>query len=166
MNPTPAKPLDALGSSILSIALIGPSDMRRQPIAAALSSLHSAATREISAYPELDDLPRLLDTGYDVIIVELDSNPEYALDLVEAICGNSSITVMVYSEQVSPEMLVRCMRAGAREFDCGGHGSRLRAPSGKSSCQKAIGETTGICGRERRHWSNHNRKQFCRGAGP
>jgi pilus assembly protein CpaE len=130
MNPTPAKPLDALGSSILSIALIGPSDMRRQPIAAALSSLHSAATREISAYPELDDLPRLLDTGYDVIIVELDSNPEYALDLVEAICGNSSITVMVYSEQVSPEMLVRCMRAGAREF--------LTSPITSSSIAEAM----------------------------
>jgi pilus assembly protein CpaE len=35
---------------------------------------------------------------------------------VESICGESSITVMVYSAQVNQEMLVRCMRAGAREF--------------------------------------------------
>ena len=61
-------------------------------------------------------MPRLLEAEYDVVIVELDSNPEYALDLVENICGSSSVTVMVYSEQVYPEMLVRCMRAGAREF--------------------------------------------------
>ena len=116
MNPISAKPLDALGSSILSIALIGPADLSRKPIAAALASLHAATTREFTAYPELDDVPRLRDAGYDVIIVELDSNPEYALELVENICGNSSVTVMVYSEQVFPEMLVRCMRAGAREF--------------------------------------------------
>ena len=61
-------------------------------------------------------MPRLLESDYDVIIVELDSDPEYALDLVENICGNSSATVMVYSAQVYPDMLVRCMRAGAREF--------------------------------------------------
>jgi pilus assembly protein CpaE len=90
--------------------------LSRKPIAAALASLHAAATREFTAYPELDDVPRLLDSGYDVVIVELDSNPEYALELVENICSNGSVTVMVYSEQVFPEMLVRCMRAGAREF--------------------------------------------------
>ncbi len=54
--------------------------------------------------------------GYDVIIVELDSDPEQALDLVEHICGTSSATVMVYSASTDSELLVRCMRAGAREF--------------------------------------------------
>jgi len=113
---TNTKPPDALGSNILTVALIGPTEIRRRPIAAALASLHGSATREFSLYPDLDDVPRLLEAEYDVIIVELDSNPEHALDLVESICGNSSVTVMVYSEQVFPEMLVRCMRAGAREF--------------------------------------------------
>jgi pilus assembly protein CpaE len=107
---------DALGSGILSIALIGPVDGRRKSIATALATLQGTATREFVAYPDLDDVPRLLDAEYDVIIVELDSNPEHALDLVENICGNSAVTVMVYSDQVNPEMLVRCMRAGAREF--------------------------------------------------
>jgi pilus assembly protein CpaE len=116
MTPTSAKDPDALGSKTLSIALIGPEEFRRQPIASALASLQGGVTREFSFYPELDDVPRLLESDYDVIIVELDSNPEYALELVENICGNSSITVMVYSAQVYPDMLVRCMRAGAREF--------------------------------------------------
>jgi pilus assembly protein CpaE len=107
---------DALGSGSLSIGLIGPAPQRREPIAAALASLQGASTRQFAAYPELDDVPRLLEADYDVIIVELDSNPEHALDLVEAICSSSQVTVMVYSEQVQPEMLVRCMRAGAREF--------------------------------------------------
>jgi pilus assembly protein CpaE len=73
-------------------------------------------TREFASYPELDEVPKLLDDGYDVVIVDLDSNPEYALDLVEAICAKGSATVMVYSSQADSELLVRCMRAGAREF--------------------------------------------------
>jgi pilus assembly protein CpaE len=114
---TSARGPDTLGSKTLSIALIGPEEYRRKPIASALTGLQgSSVIREYSFYPELDDVPRLLEADYDVIIVELDSNPEYALDLVENICSNSSLTVMVYSAQVYPEMLVRCMRAGAREF--------------------------------------------------
>jgi pilus assembly protein CpaE len=116
MNSPVTRLPDALGSGVLSIGLIGPTDSRREPIAAALASLHGAATREFPAYPDLDDVPRLLEADFDVIIMELDSNPELALDLVESICSNSGVTVMVYSEQVFPEMLVRCMRAGAREF--------------------------------------------------
>lgn len=107
---------DTLGGGALSVALIGPDESRRRPIAAALAGLQGSATREFVAYPQLDDVPRLLKADYDVIIVELDGNPEHALDLVENICGSSIATVMVYSLQVSPEMLVRCMRAGAREF--------------------------------------------------
>ena len=116
MKSTTSTPPDALGSNVLSVALIGPTEVRRRSIASALATLHGSATREFSIYPEMDDVSRLLEAEYDVIIVELDSNPEYALELVENICGNSSVTVMVYSEQMFPEMLVRCMRAGAREF--------------------------------------------------
>jgi pilus assembly protein CpaE len=107
---------DALSSNVISIALICPEEMRRRPIADALAELRGSVSREFSSYPDLDELSRFLETGYDVIIIELDSNPEYALDLVESMCVNSSATVMVYSSQADPEMIVRCMRAGAREF--------------------------------------------------
>lgn len=116
MNSPTVKSTGALGGGLLSIALIGPVDGRRQSIATALAALDGTATREFPAYPELDDIPRLLDAAFDVIIIELDSSPEHALDLVETICGSSNVTVMVYSDQLIPEMLVRCMRAGAREF--------------------------------------------------
>jgi pilus assembly protein CpaE len=107
---------DTLGSRIISIALISPAELRRKPISDALAEMRGSITREIVTYPELDDVAKLVESDFDVIIVELDSNPEYALDLVESICANSSTTVMVYSSRVFPEMLVRCMRAGAREF--------------------------------------------------
>ena len=116
MMSTFTKDADSVGSNTVSVALIGPDERRRTPLADALAAMHGSITREFSSYPELDDLPKLMQADYDVIIVDLDSNPEHALDLVENIYGNSAITVMVYSEKQDPEMLVRCMRAGAREF--------------------------------------------------
>lgn len=107
---------EALNVKILSVALIGPEQQRRQAVAMALAGSQASVTREFAKYPGIDDVPQLLDADYDVIIIDLDSDSERALDLVEHICGNSSVTVMVYSRQSDPEMLVRCMRAGAREY--------------------------------------------------
>ena len=108
---------DSLGGDILSIALIGPDDERRKAAASALAGCQGGDIREFTSYPpSLDDVPRLLEQHYDVIIIDLDSNPEYAFELVESICANGSATVMVYSLKTDPELLVRCMRAGAREF--------------------------------------------------
>jgi pilus assembly protein CpaE len=107
---------DALGTDILSVAVIGPELQGRKAVARAVVGFHTGTVREFAAYPELDDLPRILKSEFDVIIVELDTNPEHALDLVEHICGQASATVMVYSARTDSELLVRCMRAGAREF--------------------------------------------------
>src|SRR4030081_695177 len=113
---TSAQGPDMLDIHVMSVALIGPEEQRRKAVTSALTGSQANVTREFAIYPELDDVPQLLETGFDVIIVDLDIDPEHALDLVEHICGNSSVTVMVYSPQADPELLVRCMRAGAREF--------------------------------------------------
>ena len=107
---------DALNVHVLSVALIGPDPQRRQAVAMVLAGSQASVTREFSAYPQLDDVTQLLEVGYDVVIIDLDSDQERALDLVEHICGNSAVTVMVYSRHSDPDMLVRCMRAGAREY--------------------------------------------------
>lgn len=108
---------DALGAHTLSIALIGPDPRRRNALFTALSGWQSCQVQEFSSYPaSLDDLPRLMEQLYDTVIIDLDSDSEYALDLIESICAASSTTVMVYSSSPDPELLLRCMRAGAREF--------------------------------------------------
>jgi Flp pilus assembly CpaE family ATPase len=108
---------DSLGADLLSIALVGPDEDRRKAVASALARCQSGDTREFSSYPaSLDDVPKLLEQRFDVIIIDLDSHPEYALELVESICANGTATVMVYSVKADAELLVRCMRAGAREF--------------------------------------------------
>ncbi|MGC9159007.1 MAG: AAA family ATPase, partial [Terracidiphilus sp.] len=108
---------DSLGADVISIALIGPEMERRKEVANALDGCPGNEVREFSSYPpSLDDVPKLLEQQYDVIIIDLDSNSEYALELVESICASGRATVMIYSMKIDPELLVRCMRAGAREF--------------------------------------------------
>ena len=95
MISTTAQEKDSLGAKVMSVVLIGPDDQRRSSVAMALAGVHSGYTREMVSYPELDDVPQLLQQHHDVMIVDLDSNPEYALDLVETICSSSATTVMM-----------------------------------------------------------------------
>ena len=108
---------DISSQGTLSIVLIGPDEQRRRAIAKVLSGCPVAQIRELPSYPaDLDDLPRMLGQNCDVVIVDLDSNPEYALEIVESIFACGSATVFVCSAQGSLDMAVRCMRAGSREF--------------------------------------------------
>ena len=108
---------DSIGAEVMSIALIGPDEERRKAVSRALAECRGAEVREFSSYPTtLDDVPRLLRQHYDVIIIDLDSNREFALELVESICATDSATVMVYAEMTDRDRVFRSMRAGAREF--------------------------------------------------
>jgi len=107
---------DGSGSGQLSVLLIGQDEQRRRSVAKALHGSPVAIIRE-SGYPtDLDDLPRMLGQQCDVVIVDLDNDPEYALDVVESIYAFGSATVIVCSAEANLELAVRCMRAGAREF--------------------------------------------------
>lgn len=106
-----------VGAGVLSIALISPDEERRKAAVSALSECPTYQIQEFGAYPaSLEDAPRTLNRDFDVVLVDLDSDPEYALHLVRSICIKGLATVMVYSAQADPEMLLRSMRAGAREF--------------------------------------------------
>jgi pilus assembly protein CpaE len=58
----------------------------------------------------------MLERNCDVVIVDLDGDPEYALEIVERIVSHRLATVFVCSAKANLELAVRCMRAGAREF--------------------------------------------------
>ena len=110
-NPEPAE------TDALSIVLIGPDLSRRREMAKALANVPGVSVREIPAYPAgLEELPRMLLPQPDVVIVDLDADPEYTLEILESISSIASSTVMVFSQRSDLKMAVRCMRAGAREF--------------------------------------------------
>ena len=101
----------------LSIALIGPNERHRSAVALALTGCTGYEVSEFSNYPAgLDDALEMIDQKFSVVIMDLDNDPERALELVEGIGTAGLATVMVYSKSADPELLVRCMRAGAREF--------------------------------------------------
>ena len=123
--------VDLVGAGDLSIALIGPDEERRKAAANVISGCKGGEIREFASYPSsLDDLPKLLEEQYDVILIDLDSRPEYALELVEGLCASGAATVMIYSLNFDSDLLVRCMRAGAREF--------LTLPFAKSTMAEAL----------------------------
>jgi pilus assembly protein CpaE len=108
-------PLISAGN--LSIAVISPDEQRRNAAIIALGECQNGPIREFTSYPpDLNDVSRILGNNFDVIFVDLDSDPEYALDLVESISTHGLATAFVYSTQADPDLLVRCMRAGAREY--------------------------------------------------
>jgi pilus assembly protein CpaE len=113
----------------LSIAIVGPDAERRKAVMHALkecdsrSGGHAAGlgtamqVQEFCSYPyELLDSPRMLEERFDVVFVDLDSDTEYALDLVASLSTSSVATAMVYSAQADRNLVIRCMRVGAREF--------------------------------------------------
>ena len=103
--------------SVLSIALIGPDDDRRRAFMSVLSGRQSTEIREFTSYPtNLDDLPHTLGEQFDVVIIDMDSDPDYVFDLVGRICSSTSACVMVYSAEADVKQAVRFMRAGAREY--------------------------------------------------
>ncbi len=110
-NPEAANPRD------LSIALIGPDESRRKTLAVEIAPCQAGTVREFSYYPiGFQVVMKLFEKDYDVVIVDLDSNPEYALDIVNSLRANPSITVMVYGAAANMDLVFRCMQAGAREF--------------------------------------------------
>jgi pilus assembly protein CpaE len=105
------------GKGVLSVALIGPDEQRRKAVSEGLSGIQDITVREFSSFPPvLDDMPQMLESHYDVVILDVDSDPDFAYSLVEAIGVRGVTSVMAYSAQADVKLAIRFMRAGVREF--------------------------------------------------
>jgi pilus assembly protein CpaE len=128
---TSMREADSLSMGALAVIVIGPDQERRRALAKIIADSQANIVRELPAYPNFDDLNRILAADHDVMMIDLDSDPERALEIVENTCARTSLlTVMIFSSQSDPELLVRCMRAGAREF--------LRTPVSAASMAEAL----------------------------
>jgi pilus assembly protein CpaE len=109
---------ESLSMSTLSVVLIAPNEQRRLNLIKALAGAHAAIACEFRHYPGPGgDAAQIIEADPDVVVVDFEPDPELALEAVGSICSQSpNLTVMVYSSQPDQELLVRCMRAGAREF--------------------------------------------------
>jgi pilus assembly protein CpaE len=105
------------GAGALSVAVISPDEKSRNAALRALGECQTGQIQQFASYPlGLDEAHRNLNRDFDVVLVDLDSDPNYALELVQHISINGLATVMVYSAQANHDLLLRSMRAGVREF--------------------------------------------------
>jgi pilus assembly protein CpaE len=117
IGPDPALPeLEALNGGILTVAVVGPDDRRRDLVASVATGPWCSVPRHFAFYPEGGRLGELINTTNDVVIVDLDSDPASALNVVEQVSGLSPATVMVYSMNNDSDQMIMAMRSGAREF--------------------------------------------------
>lgn len=108
--------LEPISVKPLSVIILSAAEDGRRMLTVALESARAEVIRAVPL-PCRDDLRGVLEPGCDVLIVDIDSEPEPGLELVETACAlEPAMTVMVYGTQTDSKLLVRCMRAGAREF--------------------------------------------------
>jgi len=103
-----------------SVVLICPDEAHRRTLTQALEAQHSNIAATLTVYPNYNHLLTLVDLEFDAAVVELDTDSDAALNVVEAICARKPLaTVMVYAERNNADLLMASMRAGAREFLAG-----------------------------------------------
>jgi pilus assembly protein CpaE len=101
----------------LTVAILGPDEQRRKVVASAISRRPGLKIHEFSSFPpRLEDLPQMLAQAYEVVIIDVDSEPDYAFALVESLCASGRTYVMAYSASADMKRAVQFMRAGVREF--------------------------------------------------
>jgi pilus assembly protein CpaE len=104
-------------SAPLSIAVVSPNVSHREEMIAALAQFPNGRVREFISYSRgAEAAAQVLRDDFDVVIIDMDSHAESALELVEHICDDGAANVIACSANPDPAVLMRCMRAGTREF--------------------------------------------------
>jgi pilus assembly protein CpaE len=132
------------------VALVCPHAGYRSQLRRSLEVEGAKVSGEHDVYPGYAGISSLIDMACDAYLVEIDSDQDLALDLVENICARKpTATVMVYSALNDQERMVASMRAGAREFLSGSVAPaqlreallRATARHAEQGVKKAVGKT-------------------------
>jgi pilus assembly protein CpaE len=103
-------------SNVLRLAIVDPDDTRRETLKTMLLGMDMIwLEAECSRYEFFADV--VAQTNPDIGLVALDVNPDKALDLVARLGENSPhCSVLVTSASNDGHLILRAMRAGAKEF--------------------------------------------------
>src|SRR3972149_10338068 len=103
-------------SSVLRIAVVDPNDATRDALKSTLLGLETVwLEAECSRYEFFSDV--VGQTNPDVGFVALDYNPEKALELVAELAKTApKCTILVTSSSTDGNLILKTMRAGAKEF--------------------------------------------------
>ncbi|NIL97055.1 MAG: AAA family ATPase [Planctomycetales bacterium] len=103
-------------SNVIRLAIVDPQDDTREELKSTLLGMDRVwLEAECSRYEFFSDV--LAQTEPDIGIVSLDANPEKALALVEQLNNTApQCSVLVTSSSTDGDLILRAMRAGAKEF--------------------------------------------------
>lgn len=105
------------GHHALSVAVVDPILERRNAVASIVCGLrNSPVTPRVTTLREVADFELLVSQNFDIVLLAVDGDQEAALKTIEALCRGGSACPMAYSGASNDELLIRCMRAGVREF--------------------------------------------------
>ena len=101
--------------NVLRLAIVDPSDVNREALKRMLLEMDTVwLEAECSRYEYFSDV--VGQTNPDVGIVSLDENAETAINLIENLRELSDCSVVVVSSSNDGDLILRAMRAGAKEF--------------------------------------------------
>lgn len=103
-------------SNVLRIALVDPNDGTRNALKAMLVGMETVwLEADCSRYEFFPDV--IEQTAPDVGVVSLDSNPDKAIELVQRLAASAPDTaILAASQNTDGHLILRTIRAGAREF--------------------------------------------------
>ncbi len=103
-------------STVLRLAIVDPDDESREALKSMLMGMEMIwLEAEASRYEFFSDV--VGQTNPDIGVVAIDSNPDKALELVSRLSDNSpDCAVLVVSSANDGNLILRAMRAGAKEF--------------------------------------------------
>lgn len=103
-------------SNVLRIALVDPDDDTRESLKAMLLGRDTVwLEADCSRYEFFPDV--IEQTAPDVGVVSLDANPDRAIDLIQRLVAEAPDTaILAISESSDGQVILRTIRAGAREF--------------------------------------------------
>ncbi len=103
-------------SNVLRLAIVDPNDATRESLKSTLLGLETVwLEAECSRYAFFNDVVK--QTNPDVALVSLDSDPDSGLKLIEELTHQSpDMVVLVASGSTDGNLILRTMRAGAKEF--------------------------------------------------
>ncbi|PQO45013.1 response regulator [Blastopirellula marina] len=103
-------------NNVLRVALVDPTDSTREKLKSTLLGMEVIwLEAECSRYEFFADV--VGQTNPDIGIVSLDANPEKALTLIEELHeANPECSILVVSASTDGNLILRAMRAGAKEF--------------------------------------------------
>src|SRR5262245_48202142 len=100
---------------VLRLVIVDPNDATRESLKSALLNMDSVwLEAECSRYEYFPEVVEQSEA--DVAVIAIDQEPEKSLPLVERISQSSSASVLVLSKSTDGTMILRSMRAGAKEF--------------------------------------------------